>query len=386
MKILMVSQSILPYPGGSSVIVEQLSQNFSPDELVVLGSAPIFQQKSIERPADSPPFIYFPCEFSLWGRGRRYFKWMLRWQFRPLINKIQELVEAHQIDYNLGVYPNDFFCHAACQAASELGIPFSSYFHNTYLENTNINDPKAPAIQQEIFDRSEHIFVMSKGMQTFYEEKYGLQKFVPLVHTFDEFPDPNTLSGVPGVQKEKYKLVAIGNFNESNIDASSRLVNALKNNPKYDLHIYTHVPKLLLQQRGIDTSSIHHEGFVRPEEVHEKLQAYDICVLTHGFTGDYGEIEYRTIFPTRTIPFLLSGKPIFAHSPKGSFLNDFIHENQCAELVDIADEAAVIAGLDRIADKLSRQHELTAAAAKTAQQFYGPEVVKVLMEKIGHCI
>jgi glycosyltransferase involved in cell wall biosynthesis len=382
MKILMVSRSVLPYPGGSSVIVEQLAQNFSRDELVVLGGAPFFQQKTLERPASSPEFIYFPCEFTLWGRGYHYFKWMLRWQFRPLINKIKQLVAEHQIDYIIGVFPTDFFCHAACRAAQELGIPFSSYFHNTYLENAKITDPKAPAIQAEIFENSEHIFVMSKGMQTFYEEKYGLSKFVPLVHTFDNYPDPNALTGIPGVQKERYRLVAIGNFNESNMDASSRLVRALKNNPKYELHLYTHVPELLLQQRGLDTSGIHHEGFVRPEEVHEKLQQYDICVLTHGFTGDYGEVEYRTIFPTRTIPFLLSGKPIFAHSPPASFLNDFIHENKCAELVDTADEEAIIAGLDRITNNLNRQHELVAAAAQTAQQFYGPEVVKVLQDRI----
>lgn len=386
MRILLVSRSVLPYPGGSSVIVEQLAQNFSADELIVLGGAPYFQQQGLERPAASPEFIAFPCEFTLWGRGYRYFKWMLRWQFKPLVRRIKALIAERQIDHVIGVFPTDFFCQAACRAAQEAGVPFSSYFHNTYVENNNITDPKAPGIQQEIFDNSEHIFVMSKGMQVFYEEKYGLKKFVPLVHTFDDYPDSSQQSGIPGTDKKTYHLVAIGNFNESNMDASARLVRAIKNNPKYELNLYTHVPKILLQQRGLDTSAINHQGFVRPEEIHEILQGYDICVLTHGFDGNYGEVEYRTIFPTRTIPFLLAAKPIFAHSPAGSFLNDFLIENECAELVDQADEAAIIAGLDRITDDLERQKELVAASAKAAQQFYGPKVVKVLQDTLRSTI
>ncbi|MEL6719108.1 MAG: hypothetical protein AAFP82_10360 [Bacteroidota bacterium] len=148
------------------------------------------------------------------------------------------------------------------------------------------------------------------------------------------------------------------------------------------MNLYTHVPKLLLQQRGIETSVIHHRGFVRPEEVHNILQQYDICALTHGFKGGYGEVEYKTIFPTRTIPFLLSGKPIFAHSPKASFLNDFIKENKCAELVEEANKQAIIDGLDRITNDLTYQNELIQNAQKTTKQFYGKEVVKELKSRL----
>ena len=106
------------------------------------------------------------------------------------------------------------------------------------------------------------------------------------------------------------------------------------------------------------------------------LQEYDICVLTHGFTGGYGEVEYKTIFPTRTIPILLSGKPIIAHSPQGSFLNNFITENKCADLIDIPDKSLILDRLDTITSDLSYQKELVGASKKTAEKFYGPEVVK----------
>lgn len=378
MKILIVSWSILPSKGGSSIIVENLAKNFDKDDLVVLGSRKVMGHQAVERPASNPKFIYFASEIYLFGRGYRYFTWFRKWRFKPLINFIKQVIKKEKIDYVIGVYPNPFYCHAACIAAKELNIPFSSYFHNTYTDNQAIVDPKATEIQQEIFDASEHIFVMSKGMQRFYEEQYQLKKFRPLVHSFNAFPAATSLKGIPGVDKKHYKLVAIGNFNESNMDATLRFAVSIREHSKYSLSLFTHVPKILLKKRGLDLQSIEYEGFVSPDKVHAVLQEYDICVLTHGFKGGYGEVEYKTIFPTRTIPLLLSGKPIIAHSPEGSFLNDFIRQHQCAELVNDPSAEAIIAGLEKITNDLDYQKRLVAAAEETAKQFYGPNVVKQL--------
>lgn len=378
MKLLLVSWSILPRAGGSSVIVEQLARNFDRQDMIVLGSSSLFGSRPPVRPADTPRFEYFHSEMSLFGRGERYFRWISKRRFPSLVNKIKELIRKEGIDYVIGVFPNDLYCYAACRAAKESGIPFSSYFHNTYVDNVAITDPKAAEIQQTIFDQSQYVFVMSRGMQRFYEEKYKLSNVVPLLHTFYDWPAEDTLSGIPGSKKSRYRLVAIGNFNESNMEATIRLADAVRDHPNYELNLYTHVPDLLLRKRGLNTTGIRHRGFVRPEEVHGVLQDYDIAVLTHGFTGGYGEVEYRTIFPTRTIPLLLSGKPILAHSPPGSFLNEFLEEHQCAELVAEAGQEAVLTGLERITASSDYQQQLVANAQRAARQFYGPEVVKQL--------
>lgn len=375
MKILLVSWSTLPNKGGSSIIVENLAQNFSKDELVVLGSKTFFQNTDMNRKKEGTQFEYFFSEMYFFGRGYRYFNWFRKWRFKPLVRRIKTIIATQNIDYVIGVYPNPFYCQAACIAAREMTVPFSSYFHNTYTDNIAITDPKATAIQQEIFEASRHIFVMSKGMQQFYEKKYGLKKFKPLIHTFNKFPEKKSFSGPPGEKQDYYRLVAIGNFNESNMDATLRFAAAIRRNPKYSLSLFTHVPKILLRKRGMDTESVEYEGFVNPDEVHAVLQQYDICVLTHGFSGGYGEIEYQTIFPTRTIPLLLAGKPIIAHSPDGSFLNDFIKENQCADLVDEPSHEAILKALERITSSLAYQKRLVSASKKTAEKFYGPAVV-----------
>ncbi|MEM8906561.1 MAG: glycosyltransferase [Bacteroidota bacterium] len=383
MKILLVSSSILPYAGGSSVIVENLAQNFDQSELIVVGGKDRFQPKAVSRNPQGPTFRYFFSEMSFFGRGARYFNWFRQLRFPVLVNHLKEIIQKEQIDHVIGVYPTHFYCLAACRAAQQSQKPFSSYFHNTYLENTAIKDPNAPSIQKEIFEMSQHIFVISKGMEDFYRHQYQLDKFTPLVHTFNQYPPTQQLSGLPGTQKKTYKLVAIGNFNESNMDATIRLARAIKDDDRFSLHVYTHVPKLLLQKRGLDPRWLVHEGFVTPDQVHEVLQAYDIAVLTHGFTGGYGAIEYQTIFPTRTIPLLLSGKPILAHSPKGSFLNQFIESNHCAALIDEADEKAIVKELEKIVRDQHYQQTLVDAAKQTSELFYGPNVVRTLKSKLA---
>lgn len=382
MKILLVSHSILPKPGGSSVIVEQLAQNFSAEEMLVFGSRGIKQKTRPVRDQRGPEFRYFFSELDIAGRGARFFDWFRKMKLPALTKEISDIISKEQITHVLGVYPNEFYCLAACRAAKGQNVRFSSYFHNTYVENSAITKPEAQAWQEEIFEQSDHIFVMSRGMEDFYQKKYQLKKFSPLVHTFKTYPDAGSLSGIPGANKEQYKLVAIGNFNESNLEATRRFLRAIKGNKRYELSIYTHVPTLLMEKRGLDTSAFNHMGQVPPDDVHQVLQQYDICILTHGFTGGYGPVEYQTIFPTRTIPLLLSGKPIVAHSPANSFLNDFIKRHECAALVEQADDEAIVKALDQVADNANHQQSLVQKAAEAARQFYGPDVANYLKDQL----
>ncbi len=378
-KILLVSWAIPPITGGSAEIVENLAQNFSKDELVVLGGKRLFHKDPVRSP-QFPKVYYHFTEINVKGRGDRYFKKIRAFRFKSLINRIKKIIDEEKIDYVLAVYPDDFYCLAACRAAKEKKLPFSSYFHNTYVENKALKNPEKYNIQDEIFEYSQNIFVMSDGMKRYYESKYKYDKFISLVHTFNAYPDKKLHTGIPGNKKDHYKLVAIGNFNDSNMDATTRFLSVIKNNPKYSLSVYTHVPKLLLRQRGLDVNHINHMGLIDPKEVNKALQDFDICILTHGFKGDYGEVEYKTIFPTRTIPFLLSGKPIFAHSPSNSFLNDFLNENECAMLVDKADKTIILENLEKLCSDSTLQQKLVDRAIKTSEKFYGPNISKKLID------
>ena len=59
------------------------------------------------------------------------------------------------------------------------------------------------------------------------------------------------------------------------------------------------------------------------DEVLARLGQADVLFLPHGLTGSWAAEEYRTIFPTKTIEYLISGRPILAHTPPDRFLTRF---------------------------------------------------------------
>ncbi|MCB0704424.1 MAG: hypothetical protein KDC34_03905 [Saprospiraceae bacterium] len=383
MKILFASFSILPNTGAAGFVSESLANNFSRDELVVVGEQ-IMGLGRIKRDSNLPRYYYIPSNFSWRGRAKRFFA-PFRWAIFPItLLWMWWILKREKCDYVLGTYPDNYYLYASYLIAKWNGIPFSSYFHNTYLENRKggIHRWFAKKVQTAIFEYSDYIFVMSEGMQGFYEKAYPeIDKFVPLIHTFEFWPKAENPVDVTAV-KDKYDFLLIGNFNNSNIEATARLVDALKQEPRINIKMFTHVPKALLRMRGIDADAIDYRGFVKQEDFYKELMDNDVCVLTHGFTGGYSQEEYETIFPTRTINFLISGLPIFAHSPSFSFLSQYLKKYDCAEVVDVADPAVVLERARYLLDHPERRLELAENARKAAERFYGPNVAAFLRNKL----
>ena len=382
-KILYISKSIYPLEGGSVIITEKLAEQFTADEMVVLGGRKLFNP-TINRKNGIAKFYTQLGDVNYKGRGDRFFVPIRYLLFPFLLFRIYRILKKEKCTYILATFPDIYFCYASYLIAKWTKTPFSTYFHNTYLENRPNGHRGffAKKWQPKIFNLSEKIFVMSKGMEQFYAKKYGSEyNFVPLEHTFTEWPIYK--SNIPSFDEEKIKLVMIGNINSSNAEATIRLLNTLKNDNRYEIYMYTSVPKLLLKSRGIDIDAINHMGYISDSDLIEELRKYHIGVITHGFSGGYSDIEYETIFPTRTIPFLLSGIPIFVHSPKKSFLSEFIIDNKCAELVTDKDSKKILDSIDKIVSDLKIREELAKNCKLTADQFYGPMVAKKLNSTLG---
>lgn len=385
MKILFVSFAILPNRGAASFVTESLANNFSKNEMTVIGEQILFLGRK-KRSGDIPNYYYARTNFSYQGKGKRFFL-PLRWLLFPfLLLRMHQVIKREKCEYVLGTFPDNYYLYASYLVAKWNKLGFSSYFHNTYLENrpeNTIHGRFARRIQPKIFDYSDYIFVMSEGMQSYYEDRYPeIRKFTPLIHTFEEWPEREKPVDFD-TPKERYDLLLIGNFNESNVEATGRLVEALKEDPRVNIKMFTHVQKPLLKMRGINADAIDYRGFVKQEDFYKELMDNDICVLTHGFTGGYSEAEYETIFPTRTINFLISGLPIFAHSPANSFLSRFLKKYDCAEVVDVADPQLVKERVNYLLDHPERRKELAENARKTAETFYGPNVAKFLQDKLA---
>jgi hypothetical protein len=382
MKIALFSRSIYPRTGGSAYVIEELVKNFSPSDAIVIGGKDFFFFKKYKRAATSVSFYYLNTQLSIKGRGERFFD-PIRWLLLPYsIIKSIYLVKKEKCNYILAVFPDAYFLLLAWCVSKIVGLPMSSYFHNTYLENrTGWNRTVATWIQKKIFQRSDYIFVMSEGMQKYYQNNYtDSHKFTPLVHTFNVYPEVSTWKFEE--QKKHWNLAFIGNFNQSNMDATIRVVDALKEDKRFTLNFYTPVPKLLLSMRGIDTEGLNYIGYIRDEDFYNRLQENDLLVLTHGFEGGYSDFEYKTIFPTRSIPFLLSKRPIVIHAPSDSFLSQLFIQHQAAEVISEKGKEFIVKGIEKIIQSKEHTFALLANADAMSKLFYGPEVVANLKKLI----
>jgi len=344
-KILLVSWGVFPMPTGSSIIVNNLASSFTKDQMTIIGEQDI-SRSNIGWPIDNPEIRYINPNINIKGRGQTHLRWL---NIFKVINHIYQVAKDEKITKVLCVFPDDFYLFACYIATKRLNLPLYTWFHNTYLDNyKGYRKLFAFWFQPLIFKFSKKVFVMSDGMLKFYSNKYSGLDFETLVHGFP-LPKIDAIEQESSKKyQEKIKFLFSGSLNESCRDASVRLMKVILNNPAYEVHVFTGNHQSDFEKFGLNGSNFIYHGFIPLEELYDKFSSFDILLLPHGFLGGRTDIEFKTIFPTRTIPLLISGKPILAHTPKGVFLTEFLKENDCAFIVDEPTESLIISKINHI--------------------------------------
>jgi glycosyltransferase involved in cell wall biosynthesis len=225
---------------------------------------------------------------------------------------------------------------------------------------------------------------MSEGMQELYEQHYPDLLCTPLVHSFNEPPSDHVV--LPAIH-QPLRLALSGNFNSTNTDATSRLAQAIKELPEAHLTLYTSTARSELEQIGLAGQQFT-TTIVSRDTLLKELEKSDILLLPHGFYGSTVDEEIRTIFPTRTIEYLISGRPILAHLPTSTFLYKFLHKHNCALLVTEPDIGAIKIAINRLQNEKALRERLVRNALRTAKQFQSPVVAEhlrqTLLTEISH--
>ncbi|MEP7293756.1 MAG: glycosyltransferase [Chloroflexota bacterium] len=377
-KILLMSRSIPPTPSGSAVIVGNLARQFSRSEMVIVG-AKSMGYPPVEWGINLPQRIYASLHPPDDLRGGRWLRW-LQFPFVLLISLYVMLTQ--RCDVILAVFPDEIYLLAAYWLSRLLKRPLFAYFHNTYVENRPVGSifhKLAVWLQARIFAHARHVFVMSEGMQQLYRERYPGLKCTPLVHTFNELPaDLEQPVEVPKLH-QPLDLVLTGNIGAYCADATARIVRAVTELQDARLSVYSGTSRQALKSVGIDGTDIEIDTITR-DQLLVRLRQADILLLPHGFTGRIASEEIRTIFPTRTIEYLLAERPILAHLPANCFLADFLTRYNCGLLVTEASVEAIKDAILRLAQDPTLQRQLVENARLAAQQFYAPTVNRHLRE------
>lgn len=371
-RVLFLSWTVPPAITGSAVVVENLAKQFTREEMVIAGERP-YGRPAADWKDVWPDIVYVAKGRSQTSRGTR---WRRKLQVPFLILRCWRLVRRYRCDKLLVVFPSEEYLFAGYVVARLSGTRLYPYFHNTYLEQCEGNRIWywfARWLQSAVFARAEHIFVMSEGMVRLYRERYPHVTCSALVHSFNEdIPDfsPPPRPGVP------LRLALSGNVNASCAESVVRVCSAIAK-IESTLTIVSGTDRTYLQQLGLLQGHVKHE-LVPRDMMLKYLGEADIIVLAHGFTGTLSQEEYATIFPTRTIEYLISGRPILAHAPTGCYLTRFLREHDCALVVDVPQVEALLAAIERLRNDDALRSRLVQNALRAAERFRATRVASTL--------
>jgi glycosyltransferase involved in cell wall biosynthesis len=374
-KILFLSCYVPPDPSGSSIIALNLAKQFMRSEMVLAGEQP-YDRAPVAWNDKWPEIVYVQTELK-WNRGKR---WWRKLQFPRTLWRTIRLMRREAVDAILAVYPTTEFLFIGYLASLISGKPIYAYFHNLCLEvNRDHRRFFASWLQRRIFRHAAHVFVMSDGMSEYFSRVYPSVRQSPLRHSFDEaipvFVPPPAV-GSP------MRLIFCGSANGSCADALVRLVNAVTKCPDVQLD-YVTGSRDAMQSYGLLRPGIGCEQIAR-DLVPARLTQADVVLLPHGFTGDaLPSEEFQTIFPTKTIEYLICGRPILAHAPPESFLTKFLREHDCALIVDRPDESALCEAIERLRRDGELRASLVRNALRAAEFFRGPIVAEELRKRLG---
>ena len=362
-RLLLLSWTVPPETTGSSVIVGNLAKQFTRSEMVIAG----------ERPRDRPPVTWkdewpeIHYVSSGWSSTARGVRWWRRLQIPWLVWRGFRLMKRHGCTQIMVVFPCEEYLLAGFLVALLSGARFYPYFHNTYLEQCEpgtIYSRVAALFQSWVFARAQHVFVMSEGMAQLYRQRYPQLHCSALLHSFNEdIPE----SAPPPPPRQPLHCILAGNINHSCSDAATRLAAAV-DAVGGGLTILSGTPKAYLQKLGLIHDAVTYETVSR-DLLLARLKEGDILLLAHGFTGQLSDDEYRTIFPTKMIEYLISGRPILAHTPPDCYLTSFLRNHECALVVDQADQNALVGALQRLREDGTIRDRLVRNALRTARIF-----------------
>jgi glycosyltransferase involved in cell wall biosynthesis len=370
-RVLVVCWTPPPTLTGTAFVIGNLARQFSREEMLIVGERPA-ARLPLEWGEELPRVRFVQWVWPFTGRG---LKW---WRFlqAPLMFL---LVLWHALRFRpaavLAVFPNALFLAAGRLAAKVTGARLLPYFHNTYVENRRgASLGFARCLQGRVFGEAAHVFVMSEGMAELYRERYPDLACSALTHSFNG-PIPELAE--PPAPSSPLQLAMFGNINDSCLDASVRVAEAVGTIPDARLEVLSSMSPAYLRRIGLLREHVTHET-VPDAQVAARLAAADILVLPHGLTGSIAAEEYRTIFPTKTIPCLLAGRPILAHATRGSFIARFLAENDCALVVDRPDVEALAAAMERLRTDRELRVRLVRNALATAARFHASRVAAQL--------
>ena len=376
-RVLLLSWGVPPATSGSAIVVANLAAEFSEQEMVVAGEYVPGLNDEV-RPPGSSQIVYLFRALSPGLRGERWWRWL---NLPKALWATNRLVRTRDCGGIVVVFPDELFLLIGYLISLWRGTLLFPYYHNTYRENRKgIALVLARWLEPRVLRRAQCVFVLSEALREILAARHPNCRIEVLPHPCREaLPSPP--QAPPGIHSPM-RLILYGNINGSGLDAAARLFRVIRRRSDLDLTICSGLSPDYLAALGFEGPNIRVLG-VRGAGLMAQIREADIVLLPHGLTGPIADIEIESIFPTKTIEALFSGRPILAHTPTGCFLTRFLRDHQCALIVDQASEPALGVALDRLREEATLRLDLVRAAQRTAGYFNASRVAQRLKYQLA---
>jgi glycosyltransferase involved in cell wall biosynthesis len=265
-------------------------------------------------------------------------------------------------DIVLGAFPYDIYLVAAFLAARELHRPFYTYMHDLWMENMPTGSARARFAEKwepMILQESTRVLCMTEAMQKHYEKKYGIQTSL-LPHCVSEQGYLRAPAEVRSPRMSNPTVLFVGGVSAPmNLDALKVLAAASELlPPEYELLYCTSIDLATLNRLGIQSSRLRALYVSRAEVQRLQSEAHVLVApLSH---KNCSLDEVRTVFSTKLLEYLVSGRPIVVFAPEGSHHAEAAKRNGWGYVVTEDSPAALAAAIvevttnDKLAAKLVR--------------------------------
>jgi hypothetical protein len=372
-----MSWGVYPDTNGSSIIVHNLANSLGRDKVIVMGES---MCNEVNYDKLNYQLIHLRTNMLPFKRGIKYHKWL---SFFYNFYKANKILKEHNCIRIIAVFPDEYFLCLSFILAKFNKIQLYPWFHNTYVENRQgIFKVFGNIIQPYIFKYATKMFCISDGLTQYFKDTYRNRNFYTVRHAFvisSPVRQSNELNS-----DRKLTFAYSGSMNDSCRDAVIRICKILSIKENCKLIIFGKRNAEELISAGIDSNRIQSFDFLNQIDFENKLGSCDFMILAHGFRGALSDVEYQTIFPTRTVPLLYGGRPIIAHVHHTAYLSTWLKENNCAFVVESENELDISNEIDEIIRNVDQQEMKVKNAVRLSYLFESKTVADELLRLINY--
>ena len=379
-KLFVLSRNILPRSSGSSVVIDNLCSGIDDYDVFVFGERHFENTHDESVGVSSVNYKYITLS---WNTGVYVTKMLRIVQFLPGLLLLLVHYLIHRPKKILIVYPSREYLLKGLLLVLTFGVDCHLYYHNLYVEHEQgYKKYFAVLIQRLAFKKSRVIFLISKGMQDYFQTEYPftVNQTTILRHSHVKLECEKV-----EVKKlsSRVKVAFAGNVNASNRSATDIAFKALGRMALLEFHIFsTSVTSTYLTKLGINENQVIRYPVLERQEFLQSLNSCDFMLLTHGFSGELPREEYLTIFPTKTIEYLFTAKPIFYVGSDDVFLSSFLRANRVAHVVTKPDQEVIRREFELLLKRPDVCSNYVKNAAKTQRLYERENVQKVFLSNL----